>query len=221
MTRIRLLGAVGVTLVTVTLATSGSAVAEGPQQGVTQAPAAVAQQTAAATTGGRAAAFLRIDGPQGLVQGEATDASHKGWIELASFQFSQSPARSGGGSSPGAGAGRVNLSEISVTKHVDKASTPLRMAMGAGTHFKDAIIELTKPSADGRTATYYRVTMSDVAISSDRVNAASGASPTPTESVTFNFGKIAVEYSPQKADGSPAQYQTVHEGYDIATNVKM
>jgi type VI secretion system secreted protein Hcp len=211
---------VGITLVTVTLATTGPAVAEGPQQGVTQAPAAVAQQTAAATTSGRAAAFLRIDGPKGLVQGEATDASHKGWIEVVSFQISQTQPRSGGGST-GAGAGRVNLSEISVTKHLDKASTPLREAMTAGTHLKDAIIELTKPSADGRTVTYYRVTLSDVLISSDRVNVASGASPTPTESLSLNFTKIAVEYSPQKADGSPAQYQTVHEGYDIATNVKM
>ncbi|HEX8793547.1 MAG TPA: type VI secretion system tube protein Hcp [Polyangiaceae bacterium] len=219
MNRIRLLGTVGISLVTLALTTAGSAVAEPPPGAVPATTATAAQQAGPTATGGRTAAFLRVDGPQGTVQGESTDSNHKGWIELYSFSFGATQANNGGAS--GTSAGRVAPREIVITKHVDKSSPALHLASASGTHFKNAVIEMTKPSSDGRAAVYYRVTMTDVIISSDRETAPTTPSGVPNESVTLNFTKVNVEYSQQKPDGTSSPYQTVQEGWDVKTNVRM
>jgi type VI secretion system secreted protein Hcp len=216
MTRVRLLGA----LATAMVVTAGPAFAEGPPTtaGAAAAPAAT-QAVTAPPTGGRATAFLKIDGPQGMVQGESTDKGHAGWIELSSFQMGVSRGTTQAGAGAGSGAGRVSVSEIVITKTTDKASPLLKTAFATGTHFKDAIIELAKPSSDGHTIVYYRVTLSDAFISADRVGTSGG--DRPTESVTFNFTKIAYEYTQQKPDGSAGSYTPVQEGYDVKTNIKL
>jgi type VI secretion system secreted protein Hcp len=40
-----------------------------------------------------------------------------------------------------------------------------------------------------------------------------------TETVTLNFGKMEVDYTPQKDDGSADA--AIHIGWDIATNVEL
>lgn len=217
MTRIRLLGAIA----TAMIVTAGPALAEGPPSAAAVAPATAAQAaTPAPSTGGRASAFLKVDAPQGMIQGESVDKAHPGWIEIASFQMGTSRAAQAGTGS-GSAAGRVSLSEIVITKKVDKSSANLQLALASGTHFKDAIVELAKPSGDRRTTVYYRVTMNDAYISADHVGTGSGGSGVPQESVTLNFSKIVIEYAPQKPDGSAAGYSPVQEGYDVKTNVKL
>ncbi len=126
----------------------------------------------------------------------------------------------GAGAGTGGGNGKVALSDIVITKKVDKSSSSLQLALASGTHFKLATLELTKPSGDGRTTLYYRVTMNDVYISSNHVSGGGGPG-VPQESVTLNFSKIAIEYAPQKPDGSAGGYSPVQEGYDVKTNVKL
>jgi type VI secretion system secreted protein Hcp len=216
MTRVRFLGA----LATAMFATTGPAFAEGPPTAGAALAPATAQTTAAVPAASRAAAFLRIDGPQGMIQGESNDTGHRGWIEISSFQMGTTQgSRAGAAPGSAAGAGRVNISEINITKNTDKASAALRTAFAAGTHLKDAIVELAKPNGDGRTVVYYRVTLNDVLVSADR-GAAMGAA-VPTESLTLNFGKIVIEYAPQKPDGSTGSYSPVQEGWDVKSNVKM
>lgn len=216
MTRIRLMGAVGISLVTSILTTAGSAVAEPPpgRAPATTATATVAQQAGSPVPASHGAAFLRVDS----VQGEATDANHKGWVEVYSFSFGVTHATNGGAA--GTSAARVTPKEIVITKHVDKSSAAFHLAYASGTHFKNAVIEMTKPSSDGHTVVYYRVTMTDVYITADRLTAPTSSTAAPNESVTFVYGKVAVEYSQQSADGPSSPYQAVREDYDVTTNVK-
>jgi type VI secretion system secreted protein Hcp len=214
MTRVRLLGA----LATAMVVTAGPAFAQRPQTAATAVAPEAAQAPAQAATGGRASAFLKVEGPQGMIQGESTDKGHPGWIEISSFQM-ESPRGAQPSPGSGGGTGKVALSDIVITKKVDKSSSSLQLALASGTHFKVATLELTKPSGDGRATVYYRVTMSDVYISSEHVG--SGGGGVPQESVTLNFSKIAIEYSSQKPDGSAGGYSPVQEGYDVKTNVRL
>jgi type VI secretion system secreted protein Hcp len=213
MIRVRLLGV----LATAMVATAAPAFAEGPTTGgATVAPAAT-QAATAAPVANRASAFLKVDGPQGMIQGESTDAAHPGWIELMSFQFGAS-ASTGAGTATGAGAGRANLNEITITKRVDKASTALRLAFASGQHIKEVILHCRKAGSDG-TVVYYQVTLQNVLISSDR-GGGTGAG-VPTESLSLNFTKMNVEYTPQKPDGTLGTFTPVRDGYDVKANVKL
>jgi len=215
MTHVRLLGA----LATAMVVTAGPARAEGPPTAGAAAAATAAQAAAPApATAGRPSAFLKIDGPLGMILGESVDKGHPGWIEISSFQMEIARGTQAGAAT-GSGAGKVAVSDILITKTTDKSSPTLKTAFAAGTHFKDAIIELSKPSGDGHTTVYYRVTMNDVFVSADRVGASGGERP--TESLTLNFTKIAYEYAQQKPDGSAGSYSQVQDGYDVKTNIKL
>ncbi|HTQ42610.1 MAG TPA: type VI secretion system tube protein Hcp [Polyangiaceae bacterium] len=212
MTRIRLLGVVGISLMAMTLGAAGTADAQNIPQ--TATTATVASQGNNAPTGARAAAFLKIDG----IDGESQDSGHKNWIELSSFTLGVTHAGSAQGT--GAASERANVSEIHITKKQDKSSNALALALSNGTHFKTVIIEMRKAGGDPLNAKYYRITLTNALVSSHSFSSAGGGA-VPTESMTLNFTKISFEYAQQKADGSPGQYQPVQEGYDVKTNVRM
>ena len=71
--------------------------------------------------------FLKLDG----VEGESQDKDHKNEISLESFSFGadQSGTSSHG---TGAGAGKVSMHDISVTKVVDKSSPVLFQNCASG-----------------------------------------------------------------------------------------
>jgi type VI secretion system secreted protein Hcp len=199
--------------------TAGTAVAEGPTA-VAPAPATAAAQTAAptpTTVSNGSSAFLRIDGPQGMLQGESTDAEHRNWIDLRSIEISPPQV----GATGGAGSGKAKFGEFKIIKVVDKASAALRLGFDAGLHYPRAIIHMRKQSAAGGPVYFYRVILSDVYVSADLAGGAGGGSGGPTESVTLNFAKMSVEYTPQKPDGSAGTYKQVPDGYDVRSNIRM
>jgi type VI secretion system secreted protein Hcp len=220
MSRIRLLGAVGASFVTAMIATAGPAAAEGPPAAAPAAATAAAQATAtaAATTSSRPAGFLRIEGPQGMIQGESTDAGHRNWIDIKAMEIAPPQAGAGRG---GAGSGRASLGEIKIIKTVDKASAALRLGFTTSQHYKTVTLEMRKAGGDPNTAVYFRVNLEDAFISADVVGGAGAGSGVPTESVALNYAKIVVEYAPQKSDGTAGTYTRVQEGYDVRTNVKL
>ena len=138
--------------------------------------------------------FLKIEG----VDGESTDSSHKGEIDILAWSWglSQSGTTHMGG---GGGAGKVNVQDISVTKWVDKASPNLMKYCCNGKHFKEALLTVRK--AGEKPLEYIKIKLNDLIISSVSTGG-SGGEDRLTENVTLNFGKVGFEYQPQKADGS-------------------
>jgi len=160
----------------------------------------------AAPTSGMAADFyLKIDG----VDGESTDAKHKGEIEIQSFSLGASQ-RGPGSAGGGLAAGKVSLQDFHFTTKVSKASPKLFLACATGEHMKRAVLTCRK--AGGGQQEYLTYTLSDVLVSSYQT----GGSPTatvPTDQFSLNFSKIEIEYRPQKADGSLDA--PVKVGYDL------
>ena len=146
-------------------------------------------------------AFLKIDG----IPGESTDDKHKDWIEVLSFSHGMSQPSSATDSSAGGGTTeRVNVSDFSVVKHLDKASPKLAELCCTGKHIATVTLELNR--AGGDKLKYMEVKMEQVVIA--------GVSPAggpdfPTESVSLNYGNIKWTYSQQKRpDGSQAGQTT-------------
>lgn len=156
--------------------------------------------------------FLKLDEPG--VDGECTDDAHPDWIELDSIQQGMGQAVSAPSSTGGRSAGRVSMSEFTVSKPLDKASLDLYLHCCKGTHFKKVIVALHEASGDKHK--YYEVNMADVIISG--ISYSSGGDK-PTESLSLNFGKIRWEYTPIKQDGSKGD-KVGPQGWNLETNAK-
>ena len=158
-------------------------------------------------------AFLKIDG----IEGESPDSKHGKEIQLLSFTFGAEQTGSsavGGGS----GVGKVNMRDLRVVKHVDKASPRLLVACCTGQHIKSAVLTVRK--AGGEQHDYMIVTLSDVLISGvDTAGQPGGSDGLPTESLGINFSKINFEYKEQGADGS--MKGAVAGGFDVKTMKKV
>ena len=156
--------------------------------------------------------FLKLDG----VDAESTDSKHKGEIELESFSWGESNSGTAGHGG-GAGAGKVVASDFHFVKKLDKASPVLMIACATGQHFKSAV--LTTRKAGGEQHDYFKVTMSDVLVTSYQLGGATASDIVPTEQVSMNFAKLEMAYKEQKADGSLGG--EVKQGYNYAENKKV
>ena len=154
--------------------------------------------------------FLKIEG----VDGESTDAKHKGQIEIDSFSWgvSNSGSMAAGG---GGGAGKASFSDLHFTKTVDKSSPKLMEAVATGEHLRS--VDLVVRKAGGEQLEYYKIELQDVVISGYSTTGSSGEAP--SESISLNFSKIVFEYTPQNADGTAAAPLKV--GYDLALAKKI
>lgn len=154
--------------------------------------------------------FIQI----GKIKGESMDKAHKDKIDVLAWSWGMSnsgSAHMGGG----AGAGKVSVQDLSITKYIDKSSTDLMLAACNGKHFPDALLIVRK--AGEKPVEYLKIKLTDVLITSVSTGG-SGGEDRLTENVSLNFAKVSVDYTPQKQDGSADS--TLNMGWDIAGNVK-
>ena len=161
-------------------------------------------------------AFLKIDG----IPGESKDAAHADWIEVMSYSHGVSQPPSNTVSSVGgAGSGRVNMSDFSIVKHLDKSSNKIAEACCTGKHIPSVVLEICR--AGGDKLRYMTYTLSDSMVSSFRAGGTShGGDEVPLEDVSFNFGKIEWTYTQQdRKTGAGAG--NVSAGWNLVTNTKV
>lgn len=152
--------------------------------------------------------FLKIEG----VTGESRDAKHAGEIDVLAWNWGMSQSGSMHVAT-GGGSGKVNIQDITLTKKVDKASPVLFKYCCDGNHFPSGLLTVRK--AGGQPVEYFKVEMKEILIS----NISTGGSQsddTVMETVSLNFAKVKVYYTPQKADGSPDT--EIPQGWDISAN---
>lgn len=146
------------------------------------------------------------------INGESKDDKHSKEIDVLAWSWGLS--QSGNTHvSTGSGSGKVNVQNLSFTKWVDAASTPLILASCKGTHIKEA--KLTVRKAGDTPLEYIKITLNDVLVSSLQTGG-SGGEDRLTENVTLNFGKFKVEYTAQDAKGGPGTTSTA--AWDIPAN---
>lgn len=152
--------------------------------------------------------FLKL----ATVAGESVDSVHAGEIDLLSWSFNahQTGVSNTGG---GAGAGRVSLGDITLTKKVDRSSPTLFALCCSGTHLDSATISVRK--AGGEALEYLHVKLEHVLITSVQ-EAGSDGQDQLVEQVSLGFKRVGLIYTPQRDDGSGAP--TVSAGWDVGAN---
>jgi len=105
-------------------------------------------------------AYLKLDDCNGtLAAGGLT-----GLLPLTGFtsKFSTSVATGGGG----AGTGKVEAAPIQVLKDFDQCSPQIFLDVVTGKHVKEVTILFTRATKAGKEQAFYKITLSDVTISS-------------------------------------------------------
>jgi len=152
--------------------------------------------------------FLKIEG----VTGESADDKHPGEIDVLAFSWGMSQSGSMHVAT-GGGSGKVAVQDLSVTKWLDKASNVLAAKCCSGKHFTKATLVARK--AGDTPVEYYKVTMEEVIVTSVSTGASQGEEM-QTETVSLNFAKFKVEYTPQKGTGAKGAGNEL--GWDIQKN---
>jgi type VI secretion system secreted protein Hcp len=156
--------------------------------------------------------FLKIKG----IEGEAQDKTHKNEIEVESWSFGETNTGTHAGGS-GGGAGKVAMQDFHFVMKVNKASPKLFLACATGEHIPDAKLTCRKAGKEQQEFLIYKFT--DLLIASYQTGGSGHGDVVPTDQISFNFGKIEVEYKPQNADG--ALGGSIPAGYNLKTNAKV
>ena len=151
--------------------------------------------------------FLKIDG----IEGESTDSKHKGEIEILSFSWGET--QTVGGPGGGSRARKVQMQDFNFVMTANKASPKLLLACASGQHLKDARFVARKAGKSQNEFLVYKFT--DILVSSYQTGG-SGGETLPMDQVSLNFGRIEVEFRPQKPDGSLGS--SVNAGWDVKKN---
>jgi type VI secretion system secreted protein Hcp len=160
----------------------------------------------------------------GDLKGESQDAGHKGEISVNSWNFGCRQPGASAVAGAGAGAGKVQFSDIEVTKYLDSATPKIMAACASGQHFADATLVCRK--AGGTQVEYFTVKLTNVLISSYETvsNFEGSGSGTqfkdalPVDKFTLNFAKIDLTYVAQDEKGQKGA--STMAGWDLKTGQK-
>jgi len=134
-------------------------------------------------------AYLKIEG----VPGESTDTHHGSWIQVESLHFGLSAASA---LSPS------QISPLTLSKRIDKASPLLAKACATGQHIPQVKLELVRPGPQ-RTR-FYQITLEDVLVSSLSASGA-GADDSLPETVQLIAARWSWSYTEFELDGRRLQ----------------
>jgi len=139
--------------------------------------------------------FLKLD----KIDGESQDAKHPKEIEILAWSWGASNHTSVGSATGGAGAGKVQFQDITVTKHVDSASPKLLTACATGSHIASG--KLTVRKAGTNPLEYITIEFKEMFVASLSTGG-SGGEDKLTENVSFAFAAMNLIYTPQDAKGA-------------------
>ena len=141
--------------------------------------------------------YIKYTNP--AINGDVTTAGFEKQIEINSFQWG---VGRGVGSPTGASGNREastpSVSEITVSKSLDNASGNLLKESLSSGGKSTLVISFVRTDGNGAD-TYLEITLTDTMISGYSM---SSGGDRPSESLSFNFVKIEVKFTPMNADGS-------------------
>lgn len=127
--------------------------------------------------------YMKIDG----IQGSVMTQGYEGWIEVDSFQL-------GATNPPGTGSNlATTVSEIYVTKTIDKASVKLMGACAKGVAIRGGSVEFLKPNSSGVYEPYLNYRMADVLITNYQTSGSGNS--LPYESLGIAFRRLDFQYT--------------------------
>ena len=151
--------------------------------------------------------YFTMDG----IQGDATHESHMQWMDIQTMHWNVSRnVNTLAGAAANREASEPAISEVTLTKISDSSTTKLFQSACTGNTGVTAKIDLVSTSNPGTT--YIQYVLSNAIVASYTVGSSGDR---PTESITLNFTKMDVTYTPFGADNKALS--NLRASYDVAT----
>lgn len=153
-------------------------------------------------------AYLKVDG----IVGESKDATHKGWIDVTSFDLAAiQPTNITSGS--GGGAGKVTYDDLVIYSYVDKATPALFQYASSGKHISK--VELAVHKAGGDNVEYLRITLEDALITEANY---SGDLSHPMVPILYKFQAVKIKHQYWEQTEKGGKGPEVSVGWNIKEN---
>ena len=158
------------------------------------------------------AIYVEIDG----IQGDVTAEGHEKWIKADSLQWGVGRGiHTPTGSSQERESSPPSLSEVTISKSMDVATAPIFTEACVGVS-KPVKIHLVQTGGDA-LETFMEYTLDNALISGYSVS--SDGESAPSESISFNFTKLEMKYTPFDNEHNPGS--PIPAGYDVAKGKKV
>jgi len=161
------------------------------------------------------AIFLNFNGKK--PKGNVTANGYEGWIKLDEFQFAVSRGISmESGNTSNREVTYPDISEVTISKIMDGASTGLFKEALAGAKGCTVLIDIVKTGAD-KIEKYVAYELEECLLSNYDMDAYSNSAP--IENITISFAKITMTYTAgdrTNKEGTPERV-----GYDLAAGKKL
>jgi len=158
------------------------------------------------------AIFLQLDD----IKGEATDDKHEEEINVANYGWGMAnPTAVDQGA--GTAAGRVSVSELSISKGMDKASPALAEHCCTGKVIPKGTLTVQRAGEDKIQALV--IEMENIFVSSYSTSDSADSPSLPQELLGLSFKKFTYKYTPQ--DNKGAAEAEIQVGFDIEKNAKV
>ena len=142
----------------------------------------------------RTGSFFTIDGINGQ-NGKSC------LFEIKDFSFGVENPTTIGSATGGAGAGKATFHEFQITKKSDSASPIFFQHVATGQHFNTATLTMRKAGGDPQSGTAFLVYKFGTVFTT-KIDWSGPGDEGPEEQITFVYGKLAVQYQPQKPNGT-------------------
>lgn len=147
------------------------------------------------TSPGASDIFLHVQTKRaGKVKGEAVSSGHEGDIVVLAWNWGVAATSAIGSTQSTA---RRSYKGLTVVKQIDTATTSLMAALASNDEVKEAKLTMRKSGVEQMD--YFIVTLNNARVAA--IDHATDEQGNTTESVTFLFTKLEVEYRPQKTSG--------------------
>jgi type VI secretion system secreted protein Hcp len=139
--------------------------------------------------------FLSVQTKRGgKVKGEAAAPGHEDEINVSSWRWGAQASSSLGAT---AATARRSYSGLTVVKAIDSASTSLLSALATNDEVKEAVLTMRK--SGGEMHDYFLLTLKEARVT--QIEHSTNEHGDTSESVTFAFRKVEVEYRRQEKSG--------------------
>ena len=145
------------------------------------------------------------------VPGESVASGHTNQIQVTSWSWGGSQT-STVSATTGSGAGKVSLSDLSLTIEFDKSSPKLLQGLTRGTHYTTATLSAVKSGANN--ANYFTLALTEVFIAGLQYSA---SGEVPMVSLSLTYKSFQMDYYSQDKEGTVTNAGTAK--YDVTTNV--
>ena len=127
------------------------------------------------------------------LEGESTEANHKKWVIIQTMTSGISRSLPKGARDHQRTKGETTLSDVGVTRELDKSSPKLQEAAANGTFFEEVVIDFCG-TVNNKQETYLQYKLSDCIVTSYNVHATQSGDPLPTEQFSLNYTKAEWVY---------------------------